>query len=48
MSIPAKLTNFRNKRDEEVARVMFDENFPSGWRIESKTTKGLRTNSQPN
>jgi hypothetical protein len=37
MSIPVKLTIFRNKKDEEVARVIFDENFPPGWRIESKT-----------
>ena len=36
MPIPVKLTIFRNKKDEEVARVIFDENFPPGWRIESK------------
>jgi hypothetical protein len=32
----AKITIFRNKRDEEVARITFDENFPQGWRIVSK------------
>jgi len=26
----------RNKSDEEVARIIFDESFPPGWRIESK------------
>ena len=31
-----KITIFRNKRDEELARIIFDENFPRGWRIESK------------
>src|SRR5260370_33138289 len=36
MSMSAKITIFRNKRDEEVARVTFDETFPRGWRIESK------------
>jgi hypothetical protein len=36
MSMSAKITIFRNKKDEEVARVTFDENFPRGWRIESK------------
>lgn len=36
MSMPVKMTIFRNKKDEEVARVIFDENFPPGWRIESK------------
>jgi hypothetical protein len=36
MSMSAKMTIFRNKKDEEVARVTFDENFPRGWRIESK------------
>jgi hypothetical protein len=37
MSIPAKMIIFGNKRDEEVARVVFDETFPPGWRIESNT-----------
>jgi hypothetical protein len=41
MSISAKLTIFRNKRDEEVARVIFDENFPPGWRIESKARQSF-------
>jgi hypothetical protein len=41
MSIPAKLTIFRNKRDEEVARVIFDENFPPGWRIQSKVRQSF-------
>ena len=36
MSMSPKITIFRNKKDEEVARVTFDENFPQGWRIESK------------
>jgi hypothetical protein len=33
---PVKMTIFHNKKHEEVARVIFDENFPPGWRIESK------------
>lgn len=37
MSIHAKMIIFRNKRDEEVARVIFDETFPPGWRIEPNT-----------
>lgn len=41
MSIPAKLTIFRNKRGEEVARVIFDEGFPPGWRIESKARQSF-------
>jgi hypothetical protein len=41
MSIPAKLTVFRNKRGEEVARLIFDENFPPGWRIRSKARKSF-------
>ena len=41
MSIPAKLTIFRNERDEEVGRVIFDENFPPGWRIESKNRQSF-------
>jgi hypothetical protein len=36
MSMPANITIFRNQKDEEVARVIFDERFPPGWRIESK------------
>jgi hypothetical protein len=32
----AKITIFRNQRDEEVARVIFDESFPPGWRIKPK------------
>jgi hypothetical protein len=36
MSMFAKITIFRNKKSEEVARFIFDENFPPGWRIESK------------
>ena len=35
MSMSAKITIFRNKKDEEIARVIFDESFPPGWRIES-------------
>jgi hypothetical protein len=35
MLIPEKPTIFRNKKEEEVARVIFDKNFPPGWRIES-------------
>jgi hypothetical protein len=42
MSIPTKLTVFRNKKDEEVARVIFDENFPPGWRIEPKARQRFR------
>ena len=34
--LPTKPIIFRNKRDEEVARVVFDEDFPPVWRIESK------------
>jgi hypothetical protein len=47
MSMSAKITIFRNKKDEEVARVTFDENFPRGWRIESKAHQTLTTSSQP-
>ena len=36
----AKITIFRNKKEEEVARATFDENFPRGWRIESKAHGG--------
>ncbi len=43
MSMSAKITIFRNKRDEEVARVTFDETFPRGWRIESQPSKRLVT-----
>lgn len=41
MLIPAKLTIFRNRKDEEVARVIFDENFPPGRRIESKARQSF-------
>lgn len=40
MSMPAKII-FRNKKNEEVARVIFDENFPPGWRIESKAQQSF-------
>jgi hypothetical protein len=43
MSMSAKITIFRNKKDEEVARVTFDENFPRGWRIESKAHQSFET-----
>jgi hypothetical protein len=31
-----KIIIFHNKRDEEVVRITFDENFPPGWRIQCK------------
>jgi hypothetical protein len=37
----AKIAIFRNREDEDVARVTFDENFPRGWRIESKALQGF-------
>jgi hypothetical protein len=37
----ANITIFRNKKDEEVARVIFDETLPRGWRIESKALQGF-------
>ncbi len=37
----ANITIFRNNKDEEVARITFDENFPRGWRIESKAQRGF-------
>ena len=36
MSMVAKITIFRNKKGEEVARFIFDENSPPGRRIEPK------------
>lgn len=33
------ITIFRNKKDEEVARVTFNESSPQGWRIEFKTQR---------
>jgi hypothetical protein len=36
-----KITIFRNKKGEEVARVAFDESFPQGWRIKSKANESF-------
>ena len=41
MFIPTKPTIFRNSNDEEVARVVLDEDFPPGWRIESEARQGF-------
>lgn len=38
MPLASNVTIFRNQQDEEVARVIFEETFPSGWRIKSKIT----------
>jgi hypothetical protein len=36
-----KITIFRNKKVEEVARVTFNESSPRGWRLESKALQGF-------